>query len=212
VYHLLRVIPRPKRVQTSSKEGSILLAMSAFQSGQCASAFAAAKAYKVKRKTLYRRINGGTSREDYTPSSKRLSYIEEEVIVKNILELDAQGLSPTTRLVKEMADAICKPRGVPPVGVKWANTFIKRTPSLEVKLGRTYECQRRLCEDPKVIGAWFELVRNTINKYGSCQRTSTTLMKLASKWARSLLQWLLQIQANQEGQSRSNQPIHNGSH
>ncbi len=159
-------MPRPKRVQTSSKEGSILLAMSAFQSGQCASAFAAAKAYKVNHKTLYRRINGGTSREDYTPSSKRLSYIEEEVIVKNILELDAQGLSPTTRLVKEMADAICKSRGVPPVGVKWANTFIKRTPALEVKLGRTYECQRRLCEDLKVIGAWFELVRNTINKYG----------------------------------------------
>ena len=64
-----------------------------------------------------RRINGGTSREDYTPGSKRLSYIEEEVIVKNILKLDAQGLSPTVSLVKEMADTICKSRGAPPVGV-----------------------------------------------------------------------------------------------
>ena len=66
-----------------------MLAISAFQSGQCASVNAAAKLYDVVPKYLYRRINGGTSREDYTPTNKRLSLIEEEVIVKNILKLDA---------------------------------------------------------------------------------------------------------------------------
>jgi hypothetical protein len=115
---------------------------------------------------ITRRINGGTSREDYTPTNKRLSLIEEEVIVKNILKLDAQGLSPSISLVKEMADTICKARGAQPVGVNWPNTFIKRTPRLQVKLGRAYECQRKLCEDPQVIKGWFELVKNTINKYG----------------------------------------------
>jgi hypothetical protein len=65
-----------------------------------------------------------------------------------------------------MADSICKAKGAPPVGVNWLNTFIKRTPRLQVKLGRTYECQRKLCEDPQVIRGWFELVKNTINKYG----------------------------------------------
>jgi hypothetical protein len=65
-----------------------------------------------------------------------------------------------------MADSICKARGAQPVRVNWLNTFIKRTPRLQVKLGRTYECQRKLYEDPQVIRGWFELVRNTINKYG----------------------------------------------
>ena len=64
-----------------------------------------------------------------------------------------------------MADTICKSRSALPVRVNWANTFIKRTLALMVKLGRTYKCQRRLCEDPQIIGAWFGLVRNTINKY-----------------------------------------------
>ena len=155
-----------KRVQISSNEGRILLALSAVQSGQCKSPSAASKMYSVPRNTLYRRINGQTSREDYTPTNKRLSLIEEEVIVKNILKLDAQGLSPTIAIVKEMADSICKAKGAPPVGVNWPNTFIKRTPRLQVKLGRAYECQRKLCEDPQVIRSWFELVRNTINKYG----------------------------------------------
>ena len=50
--------------------------------------------------------------------------------------------------------------------MNWLNTFIKRTLRLQVKLRRTYECQRKLYEDPQIIRAWFELVRNTINKYG----------------------------------------------
>jgi hypothetical protein len=65
-----------------------------------------------------------------------------------------------------MADLICKARGALPVGVNWPNTFIKRTLRLQVKLGRTYKCQRKLYEDPQIIKAWFELVRNTISKYG----------------------------------------------
>jgi hypothetical protein len=65
-----------------------------------------------------------------------------------------------------MADSICKARGTQPVRVNWPNTFIKRTLRLQVKLRRTYECQRKLYEDPQVIRGWFELVRNTINKYG----------------------------------------------
>jgi hypothetical protein len=62
-----------------------------------------------------------------------------------------------------MADTICKARGAQPVGVNWPNTFIKRTLRLQVKLRRTYECQRKLYEDPQVIRGWFELIKNTIN-------------------------------------------------
>jgi hypothetical protein len=65
-----------------------------------------------------------------------------------------------------MADTICRVRNAPPVGVKWASSFVKRTSALEVKLGRTYECQRKLCEDLTVIRGWFELVKNIINKHG----------------------------------------------
>ena len=45
--------------------------------------------YSVPRNTLYRRTNRQTLREDYTLTNKRLSLIKEEVIVTNILKLDA---------------------------------------------------------------------------------------------------------------------------
>lgn len=159
-------MPQPNRVQISSKEGSILLAISAFHSGQCASLSAAAKAYNVSKTTLHRRIHGHPARGDYIPRNTKLSQIEEEVLVNDILKLDAQGLSPSIGLVKDMADTICKARNSPPVGVNWTTTFVKRTPALSTRLGRTYECQRKLCEDPAIIGDWFQLVKNTVNKHG----------------------------------------------
>jgi hypothetical protein len=57
-------------------------------------------------------------------------------------------------------------RGGSRVGIKWAQRFVKRTPALEVKLGRTYECQRKLSKDSEVIRGWFTLVKNTVDKYG----------------------------------------------
>jgi hypothetical protein len=65
-----------------------------------------------------------------------------------------------------MADTICRASNSPPVRVRWVSSFIKRTPAIEVRVGRVYEYQRKLYEDPKIIGAWFELVKNTVNKYG----------------------------------------------
>jgi hypothetical protein len=165
-YHLQHTMPPPKRVHISPNEGSILLALSAFTSGQCASISAAAKIYNVSKTTLIRRLHGGATREQFTPPNRRMTIIEEEVLVRDILKLDAQGLSPTLSLIREMADAICRARNAPQVGIKWASSFVKRTLALEVKLGRTYECQRKLCEDPERIRAWFELVKNTINKHG----------------------------------------------
>lgn len=79
----------PKRVQTSLKEGSILLAISALESHQFTSISAAAKASNVSKATLARRINGATSRENYIPLKKNLTQAEEEVLVREILKLDS---------------------------------------------------------------------------------------------------------------------------
>jgi hypothetical protein len=156
----------PKRVQSSPNEGSILLAISAIRSGEISSMSAAAKAFNVSKTTLHRRLQGTPSREDYIPQNMKLSLIEEEALLQGILKLDSQGLSPTASLVQSMANAICQAKGISPVGRNWTYTFIKRTPILTIKLGRTYECQRRLCETPEVIESWFALVRNIINKHG----------------------------------------------
>lgn len=156
----------PNRVHISSKESSTLLAVSAFKSQQFTSISAAAKAYNIFKTTLIKRLNGVPPREDFIPHNKILPQAEEDGLVRDILQLDAQGLSPTTSLVREIVDEICKARCRACVGFNWANNFIKRTPALTAKLRRINECQRRLYEDPEIIKARFELVRNTINNNG----------------------------------------------
>jgi hypothetical protein len=139
--------------------------MLAVRSGASRSVVAAARDYKVSKTTLLRRLKGIPSREDWKLGTLKLSPIEESVLVQDILQLDSQGLSPTIALIEAIANSICKAKGVAAVGQNWTRKFIKRSPILTIKLGRTYECQRRLCETPEVIEAWFALVRNTINKY-----------------------------------------------
>jgi len=49
---------------------------------------AAAKTYRVLKIILIYQIKGRPIREDFKPQNKRMSTIEEEVIVKNILKLN----------------------------------------------------------------------------------------------------------------------------
>ena len=54
----------------------------------------------------------------------------------------------------------------PEIGKQQVYRFISRHPELKSQYNRKYDYQRAKCEDPKVIRAWFQLVRNTIAKYG----------------------------------------------
>ena len=65
-----------------------------------------------------------------------------------------------------MANRLLADRDAPRVGPRWASNFVKRQPDLRTRSFRRLDYQRALCEDPEIIQAWFNLVRNTIAKYG----------------------------------------------
>ena len=81
-------------LRMSSRDGSILLAMSAFQLGQFGSIRAAAHAYIVPPTSLAKRLSGVTSIADSRPKNTRLTKSEEAVLIQEILKLDAQGYGP----------------------------------------------------------------------------------------------------------------------
>ncbi|KID81380.1 transposase [Metarhizium guizhouense ARSEF 977] len=65
-----------------------------------------------------------------------------------------------------MANRLLADRDASPVGPRWASNFVKRHKELTTRFTRRYDYQRALCEDPKLIQPWFELVRDTVAKYG----------------------------------------------
>ncbi|KAH7471139.1 hypothetical protein FOMA001_g13604 [Fusarium oxysporum f. sp. matthiolae] len=149
-----------------SIEAKTLLALQALQNNPKLSVRRAAKMYEIDERRLRRRQQGIQSRRDWIPKSRKLSDLEEQIIVQFILDLDSRGFPSRLRFVEEMANSLLADRDASPVGKRWAHNFVKRQPELKTRLFRKYDYQRAKCEDPSIIRSWFRLVQNTIAKYG----------------------------------------------
>ncbi|KAH7472031.1 hypothetical protein FOMA001_g13641 [Fusarium oxysporum f. sp. matthiolae] len=149
-----------------SNEARILLALQALQNNPKLSLRRAAKIYEVGFGTLRNRQNGIQSRDAWVPKSRRLTDLEEQIIVQFLLDLDSRGFPVRLRFVEEIANSLLADRDALPVGKRWAHNFVKRQPELKTRLFRRYDYQRAKCEDPTIIRGWFRLVQNTIVKYG----------------------------------------------
>ncbi|KAM5526459.1 transposase [Fusarium oxysporum f. sp. phaseoli] len=132
-----------------SNEARILLALQALQNNQN---------YVSDALLLYI--------SDWVPKSRKLSDLEEQIIVQFLLDLDSRGFPARLRFVEEIANSLLADRDASPVGKRWAHNFVKRQPELKTRLFRRYDYQRAKCEDPTIIRGWFRLVQNTIAKYG----------------------------------------------
>jgi hypothetical protein len=140
----------------------INLALQVMQNDPGLSARAAGKIYSVNHEKLCRRRHGIQPRRDNPANSRKLTDLEESVIARNILDLATKGFPPRISIVEDMASRLLATR----VGPRWAYNFVKRHPELRTRFQRKYDYQRAKCEDPEIIRGCFELVHNTIAKYG----------------------------------------------
>jgi hypothetical protein len=147
-------------------EAQLQLALQAIECDKNLRLGTAAAQYSVPRRTLQRRLNGILPRANIVANSRKLDPLEEQVIVRRVLDLYEQGFSPGYDMVGDMANLLLETRGASRVGPRWASNFVRRQPELRTRWSRPYDYQRAKCEDPEIIGAWFDLVRNTIAKYG----------------------------------------------
>mgnify|MGYP004718416977 FL=1 len=100
----------------SSNEARILLALQAIQNNPKVSLRRAANIYQVPFSTLQRRQDGIQSRCDFIPKSRKLSDLEEQIIVQFILDLDTRGFPSRLYFVEEMANSLLADRDALPIG------------------------------------------------------------------------------------------------
>jgi 2-keto-3-deoxy-L-rhamnonate aldolase RhmA len=65
--------------------------------------------------------------------------LEEDVIVKHVLDLDARVFPPRIANVEAMANLLRATRHAPPVGTRWALRFVARRPELKTRWNRSYD-------------------------------------------------------------------------
>jgi helix-turn-helix, Psq domain/Tc5 transposase DNA-binding domain len=129
------------------------MAINALQSNSKLSVHKAAQIYDVPKSTLHDRINGTKPTTEYRSKNRLLGELEEEVLIQHIVDLDNRGFSPRLKDIEDMANNILASRHGPPIGKLWAHRLVKRTPELKTRFSRSYNYQRALCEDPKLIEA-----------------------------------------------------------
>ena len=149
-----------------SSEKQLNLALEALQNNPKLSLRAAAKIYEVGLNTLSQCQRGRPSKRDCITKSRKLTNLEEDIIVQRVLELNSQAFPPRISGVEDMANRLRRARNASPVGKNWTARFIDRRPELQTRYARQHDYQRALCEDPEVIQKWFDLVRNFTAKYG----------------------------------------------
>ena len=166
--HLL-ITPQYLVTMPSQIEGRVSLALQAYTTHQIASLRSAATTYDVPYTTLHRRHAGVLSRADTPARSRKLTNDEEQILLRKILQLSADGFPPQRSIVEEMANTMLgtkNPASPLKVGTKWVANFVKRHPELSSVYNRKFDIQRAEVEDPKLISLWFKLVEDTITKYG----------------------------------------------
>ena len=151
---------------SQNQEGRIQLTLRAYETKQFRSLRKAATAYNVNHHTLTDRAKGVIFRPEAQLNRQKLTQTEEKTIVRYILNLDSQGFAPRLCEVEDMANKILATRTEERVGKCWASRFVTRTDELKIAFNRAKDRQRVLQEDPEVISKWFQLVRETIDKYG----------------------------------------------
>ena len=153
-------------MELNSNESRVILALQALKNDPRFTLRRAATTYSVPLTTLYDRYHGRQSRRDIQPNCRKLTDLEESVIVRYILDLDSKGFPPRLCGVEDMANRLLAERNAGRVGPRWPSSFVKRQPQLVTRFNRKYDYQRAKCEDPIIIGGWFSLLKNTITKYG----------------------------------------------
>jgi len=106
-------------MELSKKENQVILAVQAIRSNPNSSARAAAKIYSVSHATLSRRLKGMASQRDIKPKSRKLTDLEETVIVQHILDLDARAFPPRLCHVEDMVNRLLRERGASCVGKRF---------------------------------------------------------------------------------------------
>jgi len=100
----------------TSNEARVLLALEALQNNKKLNLRAVAKIYNIDHIMLSRRRDGKPIRRDSLVNSKKLTQIEEEAIVRYILELATRSFLLRLYGVEDMANQLLHVRDAPPIG------------------------------------------------------------------------------------------------
>jgi hypothetical protein len=99
-------IPLQRKMPQKNDESQLILAIQALQKDPTLRPQVAARIYSVDHRKLGRRLQGIPSRRDILANSRKLTDLEESVLVQYILDLAAKGFPPWVSVVEDIANRL----------------------------------------------------------------------------------------------------------
>ena len=162
-------------MQIRTNKARIIIAIKAIRTSKKLSCRAAAKIYKVPESTLHDRMISWTSISELRPGASKLTELEEDVIVRNIFDIDTREFAPWLAGVEDMANFTLNSRGGKRVRELWAYRFIQWQIALKTRFNRVYNLQRPYAKilNSLALGFdWFQICeRNMV--FGTAISTSS---------------------------------------
>lgn len=121
---------------TSYEERRMILALQVLKSNPKLSVTHVARIYDLPRTTLRDRHAGKPARYTTLVKSRKLTILEEEVVVRHILDLDSRAFPPRRSAVEDMANRLLAERDGGRVGKNWTSNFVRRQPQLCTRFNR----------------------------------------------------------------------------
>jgi hypothetical protein len=130
-----------------------------------------ARDFDVPRLRLSRRYHGSYSRSDRPATNRKLTTLEELVVIDYIKRIDRLFIPLIVRLIRLTADSVLRithdgpPSEAPRVSHIWTARFLERHPTWYRRVAKPLEIDRKTAHSIEDISAWFELFQTTVKKY-----------------------------------------------
>jgi hypothetical protein len=127
-YHLMHALPKfnplHSKMDCIPYNDRIQLAVADLKSQESLNYAQTAKKWNLDRSTLSRRHRGitGSKQDQYSYTAKAFTDEQENVLVRYINDLSARGLSPTSQIVKNLAEELAGKD----ISQNWVSRFVKR--------------------------------------------------------------------------------------
>lgn len=132
------------------------LALKDLETGRFSSVRAAAKAYNLDNTNLGQRRRGQRNRVESHEEQQPLSSLQEDMLVRWILEAEQAGHAFNHAQLRDMASIISSASGGDgKIGQNWIPRFLRRHPDIQTKRGISIANQRVQTLYSSSISAWF---------------------------------------------------------
>ncbi len=130
-------LPPPKQLQSAQKEGRLRLAISVLQAHKNLRVRRVSALYNTPRSTLQDRLAGALPQAAANAKKRKLSLLEEQSLVRWILDLDRRGFPAQIIDVRRIADVLLQARGQDPppqpIGKNWVSRWVNSQAELQTK-------------------------------------------------------------------------------